>query len=192
MRTGQSTTRRLDFPIGTALPDGRLDLCQSDLGPRGARAVVDALPANGPVRHLLLGTDDLGDDGADQATTGAIAAGASTIYLGCNGIEAGGACSIAARVAASPGIVRGLWLKRNPIGPTGVRAIAELVATGQAPETIDLVQTGMTPQALPGLVQALASTRVVKRLFLSGNQLAAGLPRLRPHPDVAAIESVHR
>lgn len=171
LRSGQETTQRLDFPIGTALPDGRLDLCKSDLGPLGASAVVDALPHGGPVRHLLLGTDHLGDEGAAKAADGAIEAGASTIYLGCNGIAAGGACSIAARVAASPGIVHGLWLKRNPLGREGLRAIADLVATGNAPKTIDLVQTGVTADILAGLAESLAATRVVRRLFLSGNPI---------------------
>jgi hypothetical protein len=129
---------------------------------------------------LLLGTDSLGDAGAAAATDGAIEAGAETIYLGCNGITAGGVCSIAARVAASPGIVHGLWLKRNPLGPSGIQAITDLVATGNAPETIDLVQTGVTAEVLAGLVAALAATRVVKRLFLSGNPLgnAEALTRL--------------
>ncbi|MET0133920.1 MAG: ribonuclease inhibitor [Kibdelosporangium sp.] len=180
LRSGQDPLGRIDFPIGTALPDGRLDLCKSDLGPIGAQAVVDALPRGGPVRHLLLGTDRLGDAGAAAATDGAIGAGASTIYLGCNGIAGGGACSIAERVAASPGVVRGLWLKRNPLGASGLRAIADLVATGNAPATIDLVQTGVTPEILDGLVEALAGTRVVRRLFLSGNPLgdAEALTRL--------------
>ncbi|WP_143230406.1 hypothetical protein [Actinosynnema sp. ALI-1.44] len=115
LRSGAETARRLDFPVGTALPDGRLDLCKSHLGPVGVQSVVDALPGAGPVRHLLLGTDGLGDEGAVSATEGAIKAGASTVYLGCNGIGEGGACSVAERIAASPGIVRGLWLKRNPL-----------------------------------------------------------------------------
>ncbi|MBE1470880.1 ribonuclease inhibitor [Kibdelosporangium phytohabitans] len=180
LRSGEEATRRLDFPIGTALPDGRLDLCKSDLGPLGAQSVVDALPDGGPVRHLLLGTDGLGDAGAVTATEGAIKAGASTVYLGCNGIGEGGACSVAERIAASPGVVRGLWLKRNPIGTNGVQAIADLIATGTSPSTIDLVQTGMTGPVLGSLVDALAATRVVKRLFLSGNDLSAAeaLPRL--------------
>ncbi|SMD27005.1 Leucine Rich repeat [Kibdelosporangium aridum] len=180
LRSGEEASQRLEFPIGTALPDGRLDLCKSNLGPLGAQSVVDALPEGGPVRHLLLGTDSLGDAGAVTAADGALKAGASTVYLGCNGIGEGGACSLAERIAASPGIVRGLWLKRNPIGATGVRAIAELIATGHAPSTIDLVQTGMTASVLSGLVDALASTRVVKRLFLSGNHFgsAEALARL--------------
>ncbi|MFB9303445.1 hypothetical protein [Kibdelosporangium philippinense] len=74
---------------------------------------------------------------------------------------------------ASPGVVRGLWLKHNPIGAKGVRAIADLIATGHAPATIDLVQTGIAAPVLSGLVDALASTRVVKRLFLSGNHLGS-------------------
>jgi hypothetical protein len=190
LRAGQDAARRLDFPIGTALPDGRLDLCKSDLGPAGAKAVVDALPHAGPVRHLLLGTDKLGDSGATTATEGALQAGASTVYLGCNGITEGGACSVAERIAASPGVVRGLWLKRNPIGPTGVQAIADLVATGHAPETIDLVQTGMTADVLAGLTEALAATGVVKRLFLSGNDLG-GAPALAKLVGECGLEELY-
>ncbi|ROR37354.1 hypothetical protein [Kitasatospora cineracea] len=43
LRTGTGTDRRIDFPAGTALPNGRLDLCKQQLGPQGARLVADAL-----------------------------------------------------------------------------------------------------------------------------------------------------
>src|SRR5438105_415879 len=52
------------FPRGTLLADGRLDLCKQDLGPGGARAVAAALRHNTRVRHLLLGADGLGTEGA--------------------------------------------------------------------------------------------------------------------------------
>ena len=39
-----------------------------------------------------------------------------TLYLGCNGITAGGACRIADQLRASPQVVTGVWLKRNPLG----------------------------------------------------------------------------
>ncbi|NUP49074.1 MAG: ribonuclease inhibitor, partial [Catenulispora sp.] len=44
LRRGEAVRARTDFPAGTALPDGRLDLCKQDLGPLGAAAVADALP----------------------------------------------------------------------------------------------------------------------------------------------------
>jgi hypothetical protein len=55
LRTGQGAARRLDFPIGTALPDGRLDLCKSDLGPAGAKAVVDRHSLRSGRRHRETG-----------------------------------------------------------------------------------------------------------------------------------------
>jgi hypothetical protein len=44
----------------------------------------------GVVRHLLMGTDGLGDDGAAGVAQEAVGRGVETLYLGCNGITAGG------------------------------------------------------------------------------------------------------
>ena len=40
-------------------------------------------------------------------------------------------------------MVKALWLKRNPVGPDGVRAVAETVRAGTVLRTIDLTQTGL-------------------------------------------------
>ncbi len=87
---------RLDFTAGTALPETGAD------GPS-------------PVRHLLLGTDGLGDEGA--AAVAASGGEVETLYLGCNGITAAGACRIADQLRASPQVVTGVWLKRRKTGP---------------------------------------------------------------------------
>ncbi|WP_242454213.1 ribonuclease inhibitor [Bailinhaonella thermotolerans] len=180
LRSGRPVPRRVDFRTGTAMPDGRLDLCKQSLGPYGAALVAGALPPYGPVRHLLMGTDGLGDDGAATAAAGAVASGAETLYLGCNEITAGGACRIADRLLASPGVVRGLWLKRNPLGPAGARIGADLVPAGLT--TLDLVQTGLTAGGLSALVDGVLAAGGIGRLFVSGNPLgpagAAGLARL--------------
>jgi len=81
LRTGRTAPQRLDFPGGSLLPDGRLDLCKQALGPDGAALVVDALRP-GPVRHLLLGTNGLGD-GAGAVSVKAVKSGVETLYLGC-------------------------------------------------------------------------------------------------------------
>ncbi|MEU8110401.1 hypothetical protein AB0C18_42495 [Nonomuraea muscovyensis] len=206
LRSGRPVTSRTDFTVGTAMPDGRLDLCKQAIGPYGMRLVADALPAGGPARHLLLGTDGLGDDGAGTAAAGAVRAQAPTLYLGCNAITAAGACRIADRLTASPGIVRGLWLKRNPLGPAGGRTAARLAATlSGAPHRLthlDLRHTGLTSRGALRLLaaarQALSPTRYVlgpgiaSRAKRELNALAAPLPPLRPHPSVAAVRSVHR
>ncbi|HEY1178709.1 MAG TPA: hypothetical protein VGF17_21355, partial [Phytomonospora sp.] len=94
LRTGRPVAERVDFPAGTALPDGRLDLCKQDLGPRGAALVADALRP-GPVKHLLLGTDGLGDTGAARFAKAAVDIGVETLYLGCNGITPRGVHAVA-------------------------------------------------------------------------------------------------
>ncbi|NUR27450.1 MAG: ribonuclease inhibitor [Catenulispora sp.] len=190
LRRGEAVQARPAFPAGTALPDGRLDLCKQDLGPLGAAAVADALPeGGGPVKHLLLGTDGLGDEGAAAVTPKAVAAKVETLYLGCNTIGGAGVCDIAAQLIASPSVVKALWLKRNPVGPGGVRAVAETVRAGTVLRTIDLAQTGLAVGDVAVLVDAMidaaererpgaavsggGATRTVERLYLSGNRLGA-------------------
>ncbi|MFD5760366.1 ribonuclease inhibitor, partial [Streptomyces sp. NPDC127044] len=159
LRDGRPAGERLDFTAGTALPDGRLDLCKQGLGARGAALVAEALSEMSgvsdrpsPVRHLLLGTDGLGDEGAVAV---AARAEVETLYLGCNGITAGGACRIADNLRASPRVVTGVWLKRNPLGSGGGRAAAELVEAAKSLRTLDLVQTGLNATGAVVLVDAL-------------------------------------
>ncbi|MGW1781219.1 ribonuclease inhibitor [Streptomyces sp. NPDC002143] len=174
LRSGRPAGERLDFAAGSALPDGRLDLCKQGLGAAGAALVAEALAAGpSPVRHLLLGTDALGDDGA-VAVAGTDAP-VETLYLGCNGITAGGACRIADQLRASPQVVTGVWLKRNPLGGGGGRAAAELVESARTLRTLDLVQTGLDGAGTTVLADALLAAadegRRVERLFVGGNGL---------------------
>ena len=145
LRRGEAVHARTAFPAGTALPDGRLDLCKQDLGPLGAgrgreRAARGRRPGAGT---CLLGTDGLGDGGVGAVAPKAVAAQVETLYLGCNAIGGAGVCEIANQLIASPGVVKALWLKRNPVGPDGVRAVAETVRAGTVLRTIDLTQTGL-------------------------------------------------
>lgn len=191
LRAGRPAGERLDFTAGTALPDGRLDLCKQGLGARGAALIAEAL-ADGPspVRHLLLGTDALGDDGA--AAVAGTDAPVETLYLGCNGITAGGACRIADQLRASPQVVTGLWLKRNPLGAEGGRAAAALIASARTLRTLDLVQTGLDPSGAAELADALLaaadSGRRIERLFVGGNPL--GEPGARALAAVIAAGAV--
>lgn len=174
LRAGRPAGERLDFAAGTALPDGRLDLCKQALGAEGAAMVADALAQGpSPVRHLLLGTDALGDDGV-AAVAGA-GTGVETLYLGCNGVTEAGACRIADQLRASPQVVTGVWLKRNPLGAGGGRAAAELIDAARSLRTLDLVQTGLDAVGAAVLADALsaaaANGRRIERLFVGGNPL---------------------
>jgi Ran GTPase-activating protein (RanGAP) involved in mRNA processing and transport len=173
LRTGTATAERLDFPTGTALPDGRLDLCKSALGPDGAAQVARALRP-GVVRHLLLGTDGLGD-GAAEVAGQAVEREVETLYLGCNGITSGGACRIADSLRMSPQASRvtGIWLKRNPIGDGD--AVAAIVESARSLRTLDLVQTDLDASGVGAVVSAILTAaeagRRIERLYLGGNPI---------------------
>ncbi|THV42167.1 ribonuclease inhibitor [Glycomyces buryatensis] len=174
LSTGERADRRLDFTAGTAMPDGRLDLCKQALGPRGAAEVTAALHP-GTTPHLLLGTDGLGDAGAVAVAAGASESRVETLYLGCNGITAAGACGIADNLRASPQILAGLWLKRNPLGNAGAIAAAECAAQSPTLRTLDLTQTGIETDAAAPLAAAVITAarhgRGLERLYLGGNPL---------------------
>lgn len=195
LRSGRPAGERLDFTAGTALPDGRLDLCKQGLGAQGAALVAEALSQGpSPVRHLLLGTDALGDTGAIAAA--GTHTGVETLYLGCNNITAGGACRIADQLRASPQVVTGVWLKRNPLGGGGGRAAAELVESARSLRTLDLVQTGLDAAGTAVLAEALLAAagngRRIERLFVGGNPLGeAGSVALAAVLAAGAIDELY-
>jgi len=160
------------FARGTLQPDGRLDLCKQGVGPLLTERLTAAAAGSGFVRHLLLGTNGLGDDGA-RAVAAALAPGhhIETVYLGCNRIGEGGVAALADRLADDT-VVKSLWLKRNPVGDEGVAHLCPAIAANGTLRTLDLVNTGVTASGLDMLAGALAG-RVAKlqRLFLGGNGL---------------------
>ncbi|WP_378579795.1 gala protein [Nocardiopsis mangrovi] len=162
------------FPLGTLRPDGRVDLCKQGLGAQGAARLLPAATASPHARHLLLGTNAIGDEGA-RTIAGALAPGhgLETLYLGCNRIGAEGAEALAGPLAGDD-TVRALWLKRNPIGDDGAGAIAAMLRDNRTIRTLDLVNTGLTGAGLRALLDALTEHPAqVERLFLGGNGLTA-------------------
>ena len=163
------------FPRGTVTPDGRLDLCKQDLGPAGCRMVTDALAGNTTIASLLLGTDAIGDAGAEDVArlieqrNGHL----EIIYLGCNYISEAGASRLAGALTHNRRVT-GLWLKRNPIGPGGVRAVAEMLRHNRTLRTLDLVNTMPGPDGLDALLDVMTGeNRTVERLYLGGNGIDA-------------------
>ncbi|GAB2964333.1 hypothetical protein GCM10027280_61500 [Micromonospora polyrhachis] len=161
-----------EFPRGTLQPDGRLDLCKQGVGPTMTSRVALAAARSGHTRHLLLGTNGLGDEGA-QAVAEALIPGhrLETLYLGCNRINPAGVEALAGRLAGDQ-IVRALWLKRNPIGDEGVLRLCAALAGNRSLRTLDLVNVGVTARGLTRLAETLAERETpLERLFLGGNGL---------------------
>lgn len=160
------------FPRGTVLEDGRLDLCKQQLGAHNCLSLVDALQENTHVRSLMLGTDAIGDEGA-QAVARAIENNAQlqVIYLGCNRITEIGAHFLSDALKDNDSVT-GLWLKRNPLGDAGALAIAQMLRTNTHLRTLDMVNTGIGRAGLNALLQVLAKkNRTLQRLYLGGNGL---------------------
>ena len=177
------------FPRGTALPDGRLDLCKQALGLDGALRVLEAIDGNHQIRSLLLGTDGLGDRGAAAAAAmirDNRAPALETLYLGCNHIAEQGVAELAEALALPHSPVQALWLKRNPVGPGGIAALGALLRTGKL-RLLDLTNTMLGDEGVEVLVAALLDQHDpaapgLERLLLGSNGVgprgAAALARL--------------
>lgn len=159
------------FPRGTALPGGRLDLCKQSLGPAHATRIMEHLPSH--VRHLLLGTDGLGDTGARALATHIERADTlETVYLGCNAITAQGAQALAGALADSER-ARALWLKRNPLGAEGAHALARMLGRNRHLRTLDLANTMLGDEGVLALTAAIAEHPALERLYLGANGMTA-------------------
>jgi hypothetical protein len=162
------------FPLGTVRADGRVDLCKQGLGAVGAARLMPVAVTSPHARHILLGTNAIGDEGA-LTVAGALGDGHGlhTLYLGCNRIGPEGVAALADALSADA-TVRALWLKRNPVGDDGARALAAMLRRNTTVRTLDLVNTGLTTTGLRALLDALTGRpRPVERLFLGGNGLTA-------------------
>ncbi|MGC5234620.1 gala protein [Streptomyces albogriseolus] len=168
------------FPLGTLRADGRVDLCKQGLGAAGAALLMPAAAASPHARHVLLGTNAIGDEGASTVARTLADGngpheghGLHTLYLGCNRIGPDGVTALADALSADD-TVRALWLKRNPVTEDGVTALAAMLRRNTALRTLDLVNTGVTAASLRVLLDALTSRpHPVERLFLGGNGLTA-------------------
>jgi Ran GTPase-activating protein (RanGAP) involved in mRNA processing and transport len=162
------------FPRGTFMPDGRLDLCKQSLGLDNAERLLDALRGNSRVRSLLLGTDGLRSAGAKRLAamlSEARPPALETLYLGCNHIEPDGVEALADALAHHA--VRALWLKRNPLGPAGARALAELLRVQPGLEVLDLTNTRLgdagAEAIAAGLLAQVDAPRGLQVLMLGSN-----------------------
>ena len=159
----------LAFPRGTLMPDGRLDLCKQVVGPEGIRPLLAAMEGNPHVQRLLLGNNIVGNAGA-AAIAEHIRAGRSRVdvwYIAGNNIDAEGIVPVCDALRTNP--ARGLWLKRNPLGPAGAAAVADLLRRDTSLETLDLVNTGILDEGLAHVAAALRENGRLRHLYVGTN-----------------------
>jgi hypothetical protein len=174
LRADRPVDQVMSFPRGTAMPDGRLDLCKQSLGVENAQRLFGALRGNTQVRSLLLGTDGLRSAGAIAVAKMLVEErppGLETLYLGCNHIEPDGVEAIAQAIAKVP--VRALWLKRNPVGVEGARVIARLLREQPGLEVLDLTNTKLSDAGAEviaeGLIGQVGFAKGLRVLLVGGN-----------------------
>jgi Ran GTPase-activating protein (RanGAP) involved in mRNA processing and transport len=163
------------FPRGTLIEDGRLDLCKQSLGADNCLQVTSALRSNSQVRSLMLGTNAIGDLGAEAvANLASINPHIKVLYLGCNNIGPEGAQHLQAALVGESSTVTGLWLKRNPLGPRGAARIAQILDGNRSLRVLDLVNTDLRDEGVNTVVHAACTgTAPLQFLYLSGNALGS-------------------
>ncbi|CAL9398340.1 hypothetical protein SUDANB6_01403 [Streptomyces sp. enrichment culture] len=174
LRSARTVGTDETFPLGTLRADGRVDLCKQGLGAAGTARLMPVAASSPHARHVLLGTNAIGDEGASTVARAlGDGHGLHTLYLGCNRIGPEGVGALADALSAD-GTVRALWLKRNPVGDDGVLALAAMLRRNTTLRTLDLVNTGLTTEGLRALLDVLTGRpHPVERLFLGGNGLTA-------------------
>ena len=171
LATGEPARSERSFARGTALPDGRLDLCKQSIGAGGAARVANALRGNHAITSLLLGTDAIGGPGV-AALAELIASEESsleTLYLGCNRI---GGAELAPLTAAleTTSKTAALWLKRNPLGSDGARRIATLLRSSSSLQVLDLFNCELGDDGVALVASAASKLHVLE---VGGNGVGA-------------------
>ncbi|WP_158657751.1 hypothetical protein [Agarilytica rhodophyticola] len=160
------------FERGHVSLDGRLDLCKQGIGISGTERLMNSLQDNPAIKHILLGTDSLGDEGVKLLASHIKETSyLETIYLGCNVITEQGAQALA-KALKDNSQIKSLWLKRNPIGDAGIISISEMLQRNQTLRTLDLVNTQISSYGLSLLADTLEQNETsLQAIFLGGNHL---------------------
>ncbi|VBB18910.1 leucine-rich repeat protein [Yasminevirus sp. GU-2018] len=170
----ESSPDNVEFPKGTVYKDGRLDLCMQGISVTTLNRLLKALRNNTHIKHVLLGNNSFGDEGAEliadfmreknQITTWYICACDITskgIKKICDALsESDGSCESR---------VESLWLKRNPLKVEGAKCIAKLLETNKSIRHLDLFNTGILDEGCEHIFKALRTNTVLDTLYIGAN-----------------------
>jgi len=164
----------MQFPRGTIMADGRLDLCKQVVGPQGISPLLTSLIGSKGITRLLLGNNIVGNGGA-EAIAAAIcnpSCPLTTWYIAGNEIDAKGIRPICQALAGNTQVEQ-LWLKRNPLLPAGALEVSRLLKQNKTLTVLDLVNCGLLDDGLKSLMHALRSNGVMKHVYLGTNGITA-------------------
>lgn len=162
------------FNRGAYYTDGRIDLCKQVVGPDHIGKLCDSIRNNPNVKHFLLGNNIAGYIGAariaDLINDQYKACKISTWYLAGNCIDGPGMELIAGALSMDTDC-KHLWLKRNPIGITGAKALAKMFEYNNTIEVLDLDNTAIMDEGCIALFSALKNNTSLRSIYLDANGL---------------------
>lgn len=169
----KSLTNPIDTVVcekGTIYPDGRLDLCFQNLDVTELQKILEALGFHlqnkGFIKHILLGNNNIGDEGAKILAEFI----AQDIYIrtwyicACNITHKG--IEYICDAIKDSNCVESLWLKRNPLSPTGIKFIGDMLKVNRSITLIDLCNTAMLDEGCEYLFDSLNENKIVESLYI--------------------------
>jgi len=165
------------FERGTIVSDKRLDLCKQVIGPQGVSPLIESLRQDafglGRVQHLLLGNNIAGN-GLGEGIAEFLDSGKchlTTFYLAGNRMDVNGIAPLAKSLSNNNNnkVVQ-LWLKRNPLGPAGGKAIGEnLLRLNNTLRVLDLSFTGLLDAGAKAVFDNITEASGLEVLFMDVN-----------------------
>lgn len=185
------------FNRGAVLAGGYVDMCKQVVGPAHLGKLCNAILDSkaGAIRHFLLGNNVAFDSpgavagpGKAEATNETREAGIArmvelmdsargmqTWYLAGNAID-GAVMERLASALETNKVCKSFWLKRNPLGPRGARAVGRLLAWNDTIQELDLHNTGLLDEGIEGIAEELdrhsPTASALRHLHLGANAIS--------------------
>lgn len=161
---------QIQFPKGTLTVDGRLDLCKQAVGPSGISKVLASMGKSSHVKRLLLGNNIVGDLGAIDIANEIKKSNLECWYIAGNDFTENGIVHICDSMKNNM-YCTSLWLKRNPLGPSSMRPLVEMLNYNTTLQVLDLVNCGILDEGLETLLNGF-NNNTLKVLWLDTNGIS--------------------
>lgn len=166
-----TVSHQMQFSRGTITLDGSLDLCKQVVGPGGIGPVLNAMNKASHVKRLLLGNNIVGNSGAQKIAAEILASNLECWYIAGNEFTCEGLTPIAESFKHNI-CCTSLYLKRNPLGPSSMKPLSDMLQVNHRIEILDLDNCGILDEGLETLLKAFGGTNcntTLRVLWLSTN-----------------------